>query len=92
MKFLQPRFPQIGPAGDGPRAVFCAQSGMGKTSAAMAFVKEYLRICERVHIVSSTIELDKGYDEIKALIKKKYMEEGVDIDDPEENPHPHPQP
>ena len=86
MKFLQPRFPQIGPAGDGPRAIFCAQSGMGKTSAAMVFVKEYLRICERVHIVSSTIELDKGYDEIKELIKKKYKDEGVDIDDPEDHP------
>ena len=31
MTFLQPRFPRIGPAGDGPRAIYCAQSGMGKT-------------------------------------------------------------
>ncbi len=69
MKFLQPRFPQIGPAGDGPRAIFCAQSGMGKTSAAMVFVKEYLRIVERVYLISSTIHLDKGYDEVKELIK-----------------------
>ena len=70
MKFLQPRFPQIGPAGDGPRAIFCAQSGMGKTSAAMKVIEEYLRIVERVYIVSSTIDLDKGYDHIKDLIKK----------------------
>ena len=70
MKFLQPRFPQMGVAGDGPRAIFCAQSGMGKTSAAMKMVEEYLRIVERVYIVSSTIDLDKGYDHIKELIKK----------------------
>ena len=86
MKYLQPRFPQIGPAGDGPRAIFCAQSGMGKTSAAMVFIKEYLRIVERVHLISSTLHLDKGYEEIMGLIKKKYKEEDIDIDDPEENP------
>ena len=86
MKYLQPRFPQIGPAGDGPRAIFCAQSGMGKTSAAMVFIKEYLRIVERVHIISSTLHLDKGYEEIMGMIKKKYQEEDIDIDDPEENP------
>ena len=70
MKFLQPRFTQIGPAGDGPRAIFCAQSGMGKTSAALKMIEEYLRIVERVYIVSSTIDLDKGYDHVKDLIKK----------------------
>ena len=70
MKYLQPRFPQIGPAGDGPRAIFCAQSGMGKTSAAMVFIKEYLRIVERVHLISSTLHLDKGYEEIMELIKR----------------------
>ena len=86
MKYLQPRFPQIGPAGDGPRAIFCAQSGMGKTSAAMVFIKEYLRIVERVHLISSTLHLDKGYEEIMGMIKKKYKEEDIDIDDPEENP------
>ena len=85
-KFLQPRFPQIGPAGDGPRAVFCAQSGMGKTSAALKMMEEYLRICERVYIISSTINLDPSYTHMKELIKKKYQDEDVDIDDPEENP------
>ena len=72
MKYLQPRFPQVGPAGDGPRAIFCAQSGMGKTSAAVKMLEEYLRIVERVHIISTTINLDKGYDHIRELIKKKY--------------------
>ena len=45
-----------------------------------------MRIVERVHIVSSTINLDKGYDHIKELIKKKYQDEDIDIEDPEENP------
>ena len=43
---------------------------MGKTSAAMVFIKEYLRIVERVHLISSTLHLDKGYEEIMAMIKK----------------------
>ena len=38
-KYLQPRFPQIGPAGDGPRVIMAAQSGGGKTSATLVFFK-----------------------------------------------------
>ena len=48
---------------------------MGKTSAAMVFIKEYLRIVERVHLISSTLHLDKGYEEIMELVKKKCREE-----------------
>ena len=59
---------------------------MGKTSAATKMLEEYLRIVERVYIVSSTIHLDKGYDHIKELMKKKYQDEDIDIEDPEENP------
>ena len=40
----------------------------------MKVIEEYLRIVERVYIVSSTIDLDKGYDHIKELIKKKYKQ------------------
>ncbi len=43
---------------------------MGKTSAAMVMVKEYLRIVERVFNISSTINLDKGYDEVKDSSKR----------------------
>ena len=85
-KYLQPRFPQIGPAGDGPRVILCAQSGMGKTTAAVVLLREYLRIVDRVYIISSTINLDPAYAEMKKMIEKKYKEEGIDIDDPEENP------
>ena len=52
-----------------------------KTSAAMVFIKEYLRIVERVHLISSTLHLDKGYEEIMGMIKKKYQEEDIDIDE-----------
>ena len=38
-KYLQPRFRQIGPVGDGPRIVLAAQSGMGKTTAALTLLK-----------------------------------------------------
>ena len=60
-KYLQPRFPQIGPAGDGPRVIMAAQSGGGKTSATLVFFREYLRIVDRVHLVSGTLNIDPKY-------------------------------
>jgi len=44
---------------------FIAQSGQGKTTAAMVLLKEYIRICERIHIIPGTIDLDEGYSEVK---------------------------
>ena len=85
-KYLQPRFPQIGPAGDGPRIILAVQSGMGISSAAAALLKAYLPIVERAHIISSTLYLDKAYEEPMRLLKEKYKEEGGDIEDPEEHP------
>ena len=85
-KYLQPRFPQIGPAGDGPRVIMAAQSGMGKTSATSVFFKEYLRIVDRVHLVSGTIHLDPAYKEMKRMVEEKYKAEGISLEDPEENP------
>ena len=85
-KFLQPRFPQIGPAGDGPRVILCAQSGMGKTTAAVVLLREYLRIVDRVYVISSTINLDPAYAEMKKMIEKKYKEEGIDLDAPDAHP------
>ncbi len=66
MKFVQPCLPQIGPEGDGARVMRCVQSGMGASSATMVFDKEYLRIVETVHLVSSTIEPDKGHGGAKS--------------------------
>ena len=63
-----------------------AQSGMGKTSATVVFLKEYLRIVDRVHLVSGTIHLDPAYKEMKRLVEEKYKTEGVSLDDPNENP------
>ena len=80
-KYLQPRFPQIGPAGDGPRVIMAAQSGGGKTSATLVFFKEYLRIVDRVHLVSGTLNIDPKYVEMKQLVTAKYKAEGIDIDD-----------
>ena len=58
---------------------------MGKTTAAVVLLKEYLRIVDRVYIISSTIDLDPAYAEMKKMVEK-YKEEGIDIADPEENP------
>ena len=43
---------------------------MGKTSATVVFVKEYLRIVDRVHLVSGTIHLDPAYKEMKRLVEE----------------------
>ena len=85
-KFLQPRFKQIGPVGDGPRIILAAQSGMGKTTAALVLLKEYLRIVDLVWLVSGTIDVDPAYKEAKAMVTQKYKTEGIDIDDPELDP------
>ena len=85
-KFLQPRFRQIGPVGDGPRIILAAQSGMGKTTAAMVLLKEYLRIVDLVWLISSTVHIDPAYQQAKELVKDNYKKEGVDIEDPELDP------
>ena len=69
-KYLQPRFPQIGPAGDGPRIVMAAQSGGGKTSATLVLFKEYLKIVDRVHLVSGTLNIDPKYIEMSQLVRE----------------------
>ena len=78
-KFLQPRFKQIGPVGDDPRIIMAAQSGMGKTTAALVLLKEYLRIVDLVWLVSGTIDVDPAYKEAKAMVTQKYKTEGIDI-------------
>ena len=72
-KYLQPRFKQIGPAGDGPRVIFCGQSGQGKTLAATKLMQEYLRIVDRVWVFSASLDIDPAYagtGGIKDMIKK----------------------
>ena len=59
---------------------------MGKTTAAMVLLKEFLRIVDLVWLVSGTIHIDPAYQNAKELVKSKYKSEGVDIDDPELNP------
>ena len=62
-RFLQPRFKQVGPIGDGPRIILAAQSGMGKTTAALVLLKEYLRVVDLVWLISGTIDVDPAYKE-----------------------------
>ena len=67
-RFLQPRFKQVGPIGDGPRIVLAAQSGMGKTTAALVLLKEYLRVVDLVWLISGTIDVDPAYKEAKSMV------------------------
>ena len=85
-KFLQPRFKQIGPVGDGPRIILAAQSGMGKTTAALVLLKEYIRIVDLVWLISGTLDIDPAYETAKQLVRDKYKKEGTDINDPELEP------
>ena len=85
-RYPQPRFPQIGPAGDGPRIIMAAQSGGGKTSATLVLFKEYIKIVDRVHLVSGTLNIDPKYVEMSQLVREKYKRDGIDINDPDENP------
>ena len=62
-----------------------AQSGGGKTSATLIFFKEYLRIVDRVHLVSGTLNIGPKYVEMKSLVTAEYKSEGISIDDPMEN-------
>ncbi len=39
-----------------------------------------------MHFISSTINLEKGYGEVKQLFGRKYKDEAMYIGDPEENP------
>ena len=85
-KFLQPRFRQVGPVGDGPRIILAAQSGMGKTTAALTLLREYLRIVDLVWLISGTIDVDPAYKTARELVTDKYKKEGTDISDPELDP------
>ena len=85
-RFLQPRFKQVGPIGDGPRIILAAQSGMGKTTAALVLLREFIRIVDLVWLISGTIDVDPAYQTAKQLVRDKYQKEGTDINDPELEP------
>ena len=85
-KLRQPRFRQVGPVGDGPRIILAAQSGMGKTTAALTLLREYLRIVDLVWLISGTIDVDPAYKTARELVTDKYKKEGTDISDPELDP------
>ena len=42
---------------------------MGKTTAALVLLKEYLRVVDLVWIISGTIEIDPAYKQAKAMVK-----------------------
>ena len=56
----------------------------GKTSATLVLFKEYLRIVDRVHLVSGTLIIAPKYVEMSQMVRDKYKREGIDLDDPME--------
>ena len=76
-KYLQPRFKQVGPVGDGPRIILAAQSGMGKTTAALVLLKEYLRVVDLVWLVSGTIDVDPAYKEARSMVTENIKKKGL---------------
>ena len=60
-------------------------TGSGKTSAAFIIFKELFHLCTRWHIISSTIEHDGSFEEMKDMIYEGLRQQGIDADeDPQE--------
>ena len=82
-RYPQPRAGEsIGPAPS--RSCLCSPSGSGKSSAGMTHLNAYFPVCTRIHLFSSTLELDPTYGPMRKKIREMLVSRGVDLDDPEE--------
>ena len=82
-RYPQPRAGEsIGPAPS--RSVLSSNSGSGKSSAGMTHLNAYFPVCTRIHLFSSTLELDPTYAPMRKKIREMLVSRGVDVDDPEE--------
>ncbi len=60
-------------------------TGSGKTSAAFIIFKELFHLRTRWHKISSTIEHDGSFEEMKDMIYEGLRKQGIDADeDPQE--------
>ena len=67
------------------RYMLLGDTGSGKTSAAFIIFKELFHLCTRWHIISSTIEHDGSFEEMKDMIYEGLRQQGIDADeDPQE--------
>ena len=68
------------------RAAMLGNTGQGKTAASFVIWRELFPLCDRWHIIASTIETDGSFSKIKEMVTKGFRDKGVDPDDPGENP------
>ena len=66
------------------RYLLLGDTGVGKTSAAFVIFKSLFPICTRWHIISSTIDHDGSFEEMKDMIHNALWEQGIDVEDPQE--------
>ena len=67
-------------------AMMLGNTGQGKTSASWVIFRELFPLCERWHIIASSIETDGSFSAWKEKIHKGLKDKGVDADDPGETP------
>ena len=66
------------------RAAMLGNTGQGKTAASFAIWRELFPLCNRWHIIASTIETDGSFSKMKEMVTKGLRDKGVDPDDPGE--------
>ena len=71
------------------RAAMLGNTGQGKTAASFVIWRELFPLCNRWHIIASTIETDGSFSKMKEMVTKGLRDKGVDPDDPGETPFSH---
>ena len=66
------------------RAAMLGNTGQGKTAASFVIWRELFPLCNRWHIIASTIETDGSFSKMKEMVTKGLRDKGVDPDDPGE--------
>ena len=68
------------------RSALLGNTGSGKTSSAFVIWRELFPLCDRWHIIASSIETDGSFGKMKEMVTKGLRDKGVDPDDPGETP------
>ena len=68
------------------RAAMLGNTGQGQTAASFVIWRELFSLCNRWHIIASTIETDGSFSKMKEMVTKGLKDKGVDPDDPGETP------
>ena len=63
------------------RAAMLGNTGQGKTAASFVIWRELFPLCNRWHIIASTIETDGSFSKMKEMVTKGLRDKGVDPGD-----------